>query len=58
MNTSWLELMVRQLHTTQYTCMDEGLEQIPGSGSSTNSKLFYTVEAPDKELTYLCGVHY
>ena len=44
---------------TQYTCVDESLEQIPGSGSSTDGKLFYTVEAhcgqfipcSDKELT-------
>ena len=44
---------------TQYTCVDRGLEQIPGSGESTAAKLFYTVEAycnqfipcSDKELT-------
>ena len=44
---------------TQFTCMDRGLEQIPGSGTDTNGYLFYTVEAhcnhfipcSDKELT-------
>ena len=44
---------------TQFTCMDKSLEQIPGSGASTDGKLFYTVEAQcnhfipcsDKELT-------
>ena len=44
---------------TQFTCIDESLEQIPGSGSNTDGKLFYTVEAhcnhfipcSDKELT-------
>ena len=44
---------------TQYTCVDESLEQIPGSGSNTNGYLLYTVEAHcghfmpcgDKELT-------
>ena len=44
---------------TQYTCVDKSLEQIPGSGASTNGKLFYTVEAycghyipcGDKEVT-------
>ena len=44
---------------TQYTCVDESLEQIPGSGGSTNGYLLYTVEAhcgqfipcSDKELT-------
>ena len=44
---------------TQFTCIDKSLEQIPGSGASTNGKLFYTVEAhcghfipcSDKELT-------
>ena len=44
---------------TQFTCIDESVEQIPASGSSTNGKLFYTVEAhcdhfipcSDKELT-------
>ena len=47
---------------TQYTCMDESLEQIPGSASITNGYLFHTVEAycdhfipcSDKELT--CAV--
>ena len=44
---------------TQYTCVDISVEQIPGSGTSTNGYLFYTVEAhcnqhipcSDKELT-------
>jgi len=44
---------------TQFTCVDKSLEQIPGSGTSTNGYLFYTVEAKcgyyipcsDKELT-------
>ena len=44
---------------TQFTCIDKGLEQIPGSGGDVNGKLFYTVEAycghfipcSDKELT-------
>ena len=44
---------------TQYTCMDESLEQIPGSASNINGRLFHTVEAvcnhfipcSDKELT-------
>ena len=44
---------------TTYTCMDKSLEQIEGSGSDTNGRLFYTVEAhckhyipcSDKELT-------
>ena len=35
---------------TQYTCVDKSLEQIPGSGPSTNGYLFYTVEA-------YCGFH-
>ena len=30
---------------TQFTCIDKSLEQIPGSGASTNGYLFYTVEA-------------
>ena len=30
---------------TQFTCIDESLEQIPGSGSSGGGYLFYTVEA-------------
>ena len=25
---------------TQYTCMDESLQQIPGSGGDTNGKIF------------------
>ena len=44
---------------TQYTCVDESLEQIPGSGGDQNGYLLYTVEAncghyipcSDKELT-------
>ena len=44
---------------TQYTCVDMSVEPIPGSGSSTDGKLFYIVEAhcgqfipcSDKELT-------
>ena len=44
---------------SQFTCMDKSLEQIPGSGASTNGYLFYTVEAycghhipcSDKEVT-------
>jgi len=44
---------------TQFTCIDRTLEQIPGSGSNTDGKLFYTIEAhcnhfipcSDKELT-------
>ena len=42
-----------------HTCIDESIEQIPASGSNTNGKAFYTVEAhcghfipcSDKELT-------
>ena len=30
---------------TQFTCMDSSLEQIPGSGSSTDGYVFWTVEA-------------
>ena len=30
---------------TQYTCVDESLEQIPSSGGNTDGYLFYTVEA-------------
>ena len=30
---------------TQFTCIDKSIEQIPGSGSNTDGKLFYTVEA-------------
>ena len=30
---------------TQFTCVDESLEQIPGSGGNTNGYRFYTVEA-------------
>ena len=48
-----------QKAATQYTCVDESLEPIPGSGADTNGYLFYTVEAhcnhfipcSDKELT-------
>ena len=44
---------------TQYTCIDESVEQIPRSGASTDGYLFYIVEAycgyhipcSDKELT-------
>ena len=44
---------------TQFTCVDESVEQISASGASTDGKLFYTVEAQcgyfipcsDKELT-------
>jgi len=44
---------------SKYTCMDESLAQISGSGGDTNGYLFYTVEAvcnqfipcSDKELT-------
>ena len=44
---------------SQYTCVDKGLEQIPGSGANINGYLFYTVEAhcnnhipcSDKEVT-------
>ena len=44
---------------TQYTCMDESLEQVLGSATNTDGYLFYTVEAvcnhfipcSDKELT-------
>jgi len=44
---------------TQFNCMDNGLEQIPGSGADTNGKLFLMVEAycnhfipcSDKEIT-------
>jgi len=44
---------------TKYTCMDESLAQISGSGANTDGYLFYTVEAicnhfipcGDKELT-------
>ena len=35
---------------TQYTCVDESVEQIPRSGISTDGRLFYTVEA-------YCGYH-
>ena len=30
---------------TQFTCIDNSIEQIPGSGGSTDGYLFYTVEA-------------
>jgi len=30
---------------TQFICIDKGLEQTPGSGTSTDGKLFYRVEA-------------
>ena len=30
---------------TQFTCVDESVEQIPGSGGNTNGYQFYTVEA-------------
>ena len=48
-----------QKAATQFTCIDEGVEQIPESGGNTDGKLFYTVEAhcgpfipcSDKELT-------
>ena len=44
---------------TQYTCVDQSVEQIPRSGADTGGKLFYTVEAgcgqqipcSDKEIT-------
>ena len=44
---------------TQFTCIDKGLEQIPGSGTDTSGYLFYTAETQcdqhipcsDKELT-------
>ena len=44
---------------TQYTCVDKSVEPIEGSGSNTDGKLFYTVEAhcgqfipcSDEELT-------
>ena len=44
---------------SQYTCVDESLELIPGSGANTNGYLIYTVEAycnhhipcSDKEVT-------
>ena len=44
---------------TQFTCMDNSLGQIPGSGGNTGGKLFYLVEAncghfipcSDKEVT-------
>ena len=44
---------------TQHTCVDESLEQIPGSGANTNGYLLFTIEAKcnqhipcsDKELT-------
>ena len=44
---------------TQFTCIDKGLEQIPGSGADTSGYLFYTAETQcdqhipcrDKELT-------
>ena len=28
-----------------YYCIDENLEQVPGSGNSDNIQLFYTVQA-------------
>ena len=34
-----------QKAATQYTCVDKSLEQIPGSGTSTNGYRLYTVEA-------------
>ena len=44
---------------TKYTCVDETLEQIPGTATDTNGYLFYPVEAvcgqfipcSDKEVT-------
>ena len=62
-NTEYYSYLMAGLHTlkaaTQYTCMDKSLEQVPGSGSNTNGKLFFTVKAQcnhfipcsDKELT-------
>ena len=51
-----------QKAATQFTCVDESVEQIPGSGANTDGKRFYTIEAKcnhhipcsDKELT--CAV--
>ena len=48
--------------STQYTCIDESFEHIPGSKANYNGRLLYTVEAycgnyfpcSDKELT--CAV--
>ena len=62
-NTEYYDYLMAGHYThkaaTQFTCMDKSLEQVPGSGSSTNGKLFYTVEAQcdqfipcsEKELT-------
>ena len=48
-----------QAAASQFTCIDKGLEQIPGSGADTNGYLFYIAETQcdqhipcsDKELT-------
>jgi len=65
-NTEYYGYLMAGAHSqkaaTQFTCMDKSLEQVSGSGASTNGKLFYTVEAycnhlipcSDKELT--CAV--
>ena len=62
-NTEYYGYLMAGYHghkaATQFTCIDRTLEQIPGSGSDTNGKLFHTVEAhcghfipcSDKELT-------
>ena len=62
-NTEYYGYLMAGHHThkaaTQFTCMDKSLEQIPGSGASTDGKLFYNIEAycghhipcGDKELT-------
>ena len=57
LDTSWLDIMVSKLLPN--TLVQIRLEQIPGSGTSTDGYLFYTVEAKcnqfipcsDKELT-------
>ena len=39
--------------STQFTCVDKSLEQVPGSGSNSNGYNFYTVE-----LQYECGSNF
>ena len=48
-NTEYYSYLMAGYHgnkaATQFNCVDKSLEQIPGSGSNTNGKLFFTVEA-------------
>ncbi|XP_065908939.1 uncharacterized protein [Dysidea avara] len=62
-NTEYYGYLMAGYHghkaATQFTCIDNNVEQIPGSGGNTDGKIFHTVEAhcnhfipcSDKELT-------